>query len=150
MAVVLGISSIMTSHNFKEYTDIISKAEHDLRCTVPASSHVFCHESLIAGSFGGSSTRSVAPGQAKIADLEFTISVDEQISGFQISVKNVSGMNILQTTEGLINEGLEMGIGEWLTRSNLHYPMSTNLLDDPRKQYDRMEICLHQLLLQTI
>jgi hypothetical protein len=133
MAVVLEIASIMTSHTFKEYTNIVSKAEHDLRCAIPASGHVFCHESLIASSFGSSSTWSVAPGQAKIADLEFTISVDEQISGLQISVKNISGMNILQATEGLINEGLEMGIGEWLTRSNLHYPMSTNPLDDPRK-----------------
>ena len=123
----------MTSHRFKEYTDIVSKAEHDLRCPIPASGHVFRHETLITGGFGGSSTRSVAPGQAKIADLEFTISIDEQISGLQISVKNISGMNVLQATEGLINEGLEVSIGEWLTRSNLRYPMSTNLLDDPRK-----------------
>jgi hypothetical protein len=64
------------------FTHIVSKAEHDLRCSVPARRNILRHESLVACRFRVPTTwtRGVAAREAKVADLELTISIDKEIS----------------------------------------------------------------------
>lgn len=61
----------------------------------------------------------VAAGKAKVADLELAVGVDEQISGLEVAVENVGGVNVLEAAEGLVDEGLEVGVGQWLLGADL-------------------------------
>jgi hypothetical protein len=52
------------------------------------------HESSLT-LFGLDDTRLEPSSETEIADLQFTIGIDEQVSGFQISVKDVGRVDIL-------------------------------------------------------
>lgn len=95
---------------------IVCETQHNLWSSVPPSGYIFGHEALVACCSRSTPAGGVASSKTEIADLEFTIGIDEKISGFEISVKDVCRMDVLQSTEGLINEGLEMGIGKRLAR----------------------------------
>jgi len=101
-------------------TDIVGEAQHDFGRSVPARGDIFSHEPLVASSPGSSPTRSVTPSKTEIANFEFAICVDKKISWLQIAVQNVGRVDIFQTTKSLVNERLEMGIGQWLARTDLH------------------------------
>lgn len=88
---------------------IALEAQHDLGSTVPTGSDIFCH---VTGVLLGINRE--ASCETKVANLELTIGVDEQISWLQISVEDVGRVNIFKTAENLVNEGLEMGIGKRL------------------------------------
>ena len=72
---------------------------------------------------GASACRTTAGGvascQAKVADLEFAVGIDEKVTRLEVAVKNVGGVDVFETTESLINEGLEMSIGKGLLGSNV-------------------------------
>lgn len=89
------------------------EAQHDFRCPVPPGSHVFGHVSRIFLRVHGETS-----SQAKIANLELAVCVHEEITGFEISVEDVCGMYELQATQDLVDEGLEMGISQWLAGSD--------------------------------
>ncbi len=67
-------------------------------------------------------------GQTKIANLELAVGVHKQIARFEITMKDVGRVNVLQAAQNLVDEGLEMGVSQRLPRS-----------DDGRK------IALHEL-----
>ena len=103
------------------------EAQHDLRSPIPASGDVFSHVTcVLLGVLRETS------GKTEIANLELAISVDEQISGFQVSVQDVRRMDVLETTKDLVDEGLEMGVGQGLPRPD-----------------DGSQITFHQLYLQV-
>lgn len=99
------------------------EAEHDFRCAVPACRDVLGHVPCI---FLGVDREAAC--ESEIADLELTVGVDKKVSGLEITVKNVGRVHVLEPTKDLINEGLEVSVGQGLTRP-----------DDSR------QVALHQL-----
>ena len=53
--------------------------------------------------------------QTEIANLELTIGVNEQVARLEITVQHVSTVDVLETAEDLVNEGLEVRICQGLT-----------------------------------
>jgi hypothetical protein len=99
------------------------KAKHDLRRSVPARRNIFCHVSRILFRIIREASR-----ETEVTDLELAVGVDQKVTGLQVSMEDVGGVDILETAEDLVDEGLEVSIGQWLPRS-----------DDGRK------IAFHQL-----
>lgn len=100
-------------------TCVVGKAQHNLGRPVPSGSDVLGHEALVSCSFGCPSTRSVPAGKTEITDLQFTIGIHEKISRFEIAMQHICWVDILQATESLVNERLEMSVCQRLARSNL-------------------------------
>ena len=88
---------------------VLLEGQHDLRRTVPTRRDVFRHERRI---FVWSGVES--PGQSKVADLQFAVGVDEQVAGFEVTVEDVGAVDVFETAEGLVDEGLKVGVGEGL------------------------------------
>lgn len=99
------------------------ETQHDLWSTVPSSRNVLSH---VTGIFFWINRETTS--QTEIANLEFTVGVDQQVTGFQITVQNIGGVDVLQTTKDLVDERLEMRIGQRLSRTN-----------------DSRQVTLHQL-----
>jgi hypothetical protein len=99
------------------------EAQHDLGCSVPPRSDVLGHVSGILLRVHGKTS-----SQSKIADLKFAVGVYEQIAGLQVTMEDVRGVDVLQTTQDLVYKRLEVGVGERLAGA-----------DDGR------QIALHQL-----
>lgn len=102
-------------------TYIVRKAEHDFWGAVPASRDIFGHEALVAGSSRSSTTWTVTSGKAKVTNLQFAVRIDEQVSGFEIAVKDIGRVDIFKPTQSLVNERLKVGISERLSRTDLKY-----------------------------
>ena len=92
-------------------THVVGKAQHDLWRSIPPSSNVFGHESLVGTSLGvGTSPRRVSPRETEVADLELTVGVNQEVTRLEIAMNNVSGVDVLETAKGLINKRLEMSV----------------------------------------
>ena len=89
------------------------EAQHDLRSSIPTGSHIFGHVACIL--FG---IYREASSKAEIADFELTIGIDQKVSGFQISMKHIGRMDILQPAKDLVDERLKVGVGQRLTGPN--------------------------------
>ena len=89
------------------------EAQHDLGGPVPSGSDVLGHVACVLLGVHGET-----PGQTKIADLELAVGIDEQVTGLQISVQDVGRVDILETAQDLVDEGLEVGVGEGLAGSD--------------------------------
>lgn len=89
------------------------EAQHDLRGTVPPRGHVLGHVASILLGVDGEAT-----SQAKIADLELAIGVNEKVTGLQVTVQHVGRMDVLETAQDLVDEGLEVGVGQGLAGAN--------------------------------
>ena len=86
------------------------EAQHDLRSTVPSCSDVFGHVASILLRVDRETS-----GQTKVTDLKLAVGIDQQVSGLQITMQHVSRVDILQTAKDLVDERLEVGIGQGLT-----------------------------------
>ena len=102
------------------------EAQHNLRSTIPARSNVFGHIPCILIRVLGE-----ASSETEIANLQFAVGIDQQIAWLQISMEHVGRVDVLQSTENLIDEGLEVRIGKWLSGAN-----------------DSSQIAFHQLLVE--
>ena len=73
----MSVSSCISHQD--QGTHVVCKAQHDLWCPIPSRRDVLSHESLVCSRPGliAATTGLVPPGKAKIADLEFAVSVDE-------------------------------------------------------------------------
>jgi hypothetical protein len=87
--------------------------KHDLRSSVPSRRNIFSHVACIL--FGVDAETS---GQTEIANLELTVGVDEQVTRLEITMQNVGAVNVLQATENLVDEGLEVSVGQRLARTD--------------------------------
>lgn len=88
---------------------IALEAQHDLRRTVPSSCDVFGHVACILLRIDRETT-----SQAKVTNLELAVGIDQQVTGFEITVQDIGRVDVLETTEDLVDEGLEVGIGQRL------------------------------------
>ena len=89
------------------------KAQHDLGRAVPARRHVLSHVARIL-----LRVHRKTAGQSKIADLELAVGVDQQIAGLQVAVQHIGRVDVLQAAQNLVDEGLEVGVGEGLARAD--------------------------------
>ena len=112
-------------------TYIVGKAKHNLRGTIPSCGDIFGHEPRVTSDSGGSSARGITSGQAKVTDLEFTVSINQKIARLQIPVQDVRGVDIFESAQGLINEGLKMSVSQGLPRTDLRNE-SINIDTDSR------------------
>lgn len=56
-----------------------------------------------------------ATSQTKIAYLEITILIEQQIAGFEISMNDISRVHVQKASQNLINEILDVLVGKFLT-----------------------------------
>lgn len=69
-----------------DFDVVLLPREHDLRGTVVSRGNVAGH------------LRILDPRQTKIADLEITVLVDEDVAGFEVTVHHTGGMDVFQTS----------------------------------------------------
>lgn len=100
-------------------THVVRETQHDFRRAIPARRDVFRHETLVARSLGRAAARRVSTREAEIADLELAVCVDEQVSRLEVAVQNVRGMDVLEPAERLVDERLEVRIGQRLPGADL-------------------------------
>lgn len=89
------------------------EAQHDFWSTIPSCRNILGHIASILLWVNREST-----SQTKVTNLQLAIRVDQQVTGLQITVQDIRGVNILQTAQDLINEGLEVRIGQGLARTD--------------------------------
>ena len=75
------------------------KAEHDLGCSIPTCGHVLCHEAPVLLWVDRE-----ASGQAKVTNLELAVRINQKIARFEISMQNICRVDVLESTEDLIDE----------------------------------------------
>ena len=85
------------------------EAEHNLRGAIPARGYVFSHEASVFVWIYRE-----AAGETKVTDFELTVCVHEKIAGLEISMQDVGRVDIFQTAEDLIDERLEVRVGQGL------------------------------------
>ena len=73
---------------------IILKAEHNLRRPVPPRRDIFGHEPGIGG-VGEGGIAFETPGETEVANFEFTVGVDEEVSRFEVPVEDGGGVDVL-------------------------------------------------------
>jgi hypothetical protein len=104
------ISSTVVSSSV--VTHVVGKAKHDLGRTVPSGGDVLGHEALLLLLVETTS-------KTKVADLELTVGIDEKVSRFEVAVEDIGRVDVFEAAEGLVDEGLEVGIGEGLAGADL-------------------------------
>ena len=105
---------------------VLLEGEHDFGCAVPAGSDVFCHEArLCAGWLCGLDGAS----ETKVADLEIAVGVEEEIRGLEISVYDISGVEGLECSQGLIDKVLGVIVREILCPNDAVHVGLHELLD---------------------
>ena len=87
------------------------ETQHNLRGSVPPGSNIFGHVPGVLLWIHGK-----ASSKTKVANLELAVGIDQQITGLEISVEHVCRVNVLQTAQDLVYEGLEVCIGKRLSR----------------------------------
>lgn len=50
--------------------------------------------------------------------LQLTVGINEQVSGLQVTVQHVGRVDVLESTQNLIQKVLEVGVGERLLRAD--------------------------------
>lgn len=100
---------------FSQHTGfgVALETEHNFRCSVPSGSNIFRH---VPGIFFRIYREATC--EAKVANLEFAIGVDQQIAWLQIAVQHVGRVDVLETAQNLVDEGLEMSVRQGLAGSN--------------------------------
>jgi hypothetical protein len=86
------------------------EGEHNFRCSVPAGCDIFRH---VPGVLFG--IIAVPSCETEVADFELAVGVDEEVTGFQVPVEDIGGVDVFHATEDLVDEGLVVGICERLS-----------------------------------
>jgi hypothetical protein len=89
------------------------EAQHNLRGTIPSRSNIFSHVSGIL-----LRVYAEASSQTKVTNLELAVRVYKQVSGLKIAVEDIGGVDVLQTAQDLVDEGLEVGVCKGLARAD--------------------------------
>jgi hypothetical protein len=96
----------------RNVTHVVCKAEHNLGCAIPPRRDIFGHEPLLL--------RLIKPAsKSKIANLELAVRVNEQVARLEIAVQHVGRVDVFQTAERLVDEGLEVRVRERLAGADL-------------------------------
>jgi hypothetical protein len=82
--------------------------EEQLGRSIPPRDHVLRHEVLLSG----------RARQAKVADLEVAVGVQEEVAGLQVAVQDVGGVDVLEAAQQLVEEVLRgegvSGVKDWV------------------------------------
>jgi len=89
------------------------KAQHDLGCPIPPRRDILGHVPRVLLWI-----HTEASCETEVADLELTVGVDEKIAGLEVTVQHVRTVDVLQTAQDLVDERLEVGVGEGLARAD--------------------------------
>ena len=68
------------------------EAQHDFRGSVPSGSDILGHVACVLFRVHGESSC-----QSKIANLEFTVGIDKEITGLKVAVQNICRVDVLET-----------------------------------------------------
>lgn len=88
---------------------IALKTQHNFRRPIPPRRNILGHVSRILLRIHTEASR-----ETKVADLELAVGVDEQVAGLQVTMQHVGAVDVFQAAENLVDEGLEVGVGEGL------------------------------------
>jgi len=93
---------------------VLRETEHNLRSSVPSCSNVLGLEasSNIVGLVAE------ATGETKVANLQLAVGIDEQVAGLEVAVQDVCRVDVFETAENLVDEGLEVGVGQGLATAD--------------------------------
>ena len=112
--------SCVKIHPFVEHNNcaltgfgVALERKHDLRSSVPSRCNIFSHVACV---FFRVDTET--SGQTEIANLKLAVGVNEQVTRLKITMQDVGAVDVLQATENLVDEGLEVGVGQRLARTN--------------------------------
>ena len=105
MAFVYDWNDSMISGALYQRVATYSGARSDRRTDDYRRPWLTCHVSRILFRIKTEASR-----KTEIANLELTVGVNEQIARFEITVKNVGRVDVFETAENLVDEGLEMCI----------------------------------------
>jgi len=86
----------------------MGSVKNNFRCSVPTSHHVFRKPFL-------NLLLLVASGKAEITNLEFTALVEENVTGLEITMDDVGGVEVEAATEELVHEVLHVLVREFLS-----------------------------------
>ncbi len=89
------------------------EAQHDFRRSVPPRGDILSHVSSILLWVYAEASR-----QAKIGNLELAVGVHQKVARLQVTVKYVGAVDVLKTAQYLVDERLEVGVGERLARTD--------------------------------
>jgi hypothetical protein len=79
---------------------VVSRAHQDFRCTVILRDHLLCH---VLGRVGLFNAR-----QSKVANLQHTVAVHQQIAWLDVAMEDASRVQILQTAQDLIQKHFDV------------------------------------------
>lgn len=79
---------------------VFLERQHDLRGTVPASSHIFRHEARVVVGRGGRASKT------EIAHLQIAVGIEQEVGGLQITVQDVGRMHGLESSQCLVDKVL--------------------------------------------
>lgn len=88
---------------------IVLERQHDFGSAIPSRGNVFRHVASVLFGINGETTR-----KTEVANLELAVGIDQQITGLEITVENVRRVDVLETAENLVDEGLEVSVCKWL------------------------------------
>lgn len=98
--------SLEYQRNVETHLGVHLEGEHDLGRAVPARRDILGHDT---GLFARGARRARAPREPKVAHLQVTIRVQEQVRGLQVAVDDVRAVHRLQRAQRLVYEVLRMG-----------------------------------------
>ena len=81
-------------------------ADEKLGGTVPAGDDVLGLEAKFA----------IFAGEAEVADFEVAVGIEEEVGGLEVAMEHMGGVDILEATKGLVDEVLDVVVGELLGR----------------------------------
>lgn len=83
------ISNVISGSNKVSYLGVHLERQHDFGGAIPPRCNVFSHDSNL---FASGNTRLHAPRQAKVANLEITVRVKQQVGRLEVAVNNASAV----------------------------------------------------------
>lgn len=102
---------------------VFLEGKHNLGGAIPPSRNVLRHEARVVFYTGS------AASKTKVANLEITVGIEEEIGGFQVAMKNIGAVHGLEGAEGLVDEVLAMIVGEILGANDTVHIRFHELLD---------------------
>ena len=85
------------------YLMIILRVEHHFRSAVVARHDVLCHRVQVAVFFSR---------EAEVAEPDVAVLISEDVGGLDVSVNDASGVQELKSTEDLVDDELDVIVGE--------------------------------------
>lgn len=73
---------------------VVRRVQQYLWCPIPSRDNIFRHKLILGG----------RSSETKVTNLKITISIQQEVAGFQISMNDIGRMYVLQSSKNLIQE----------------------------------------------